>query len=372
MIRTEIVEGMTVDGWDDLADRIGANPYQMAPWFRFWVEAFGGEPLAVAAYDGVDLVGVLPLVMRRKVLSTPTNGHSYLFGSLADGGDAANSLASRLIDMRSSRASLVLPENDPVAGALGGSAWPSALVVTDEHPLSAPYVMTSESWDAYEAQLPTRRKSEIRRRERRLAEEGSPTLTVEGHAELLDARLSEFLTVEASGWKGAEGTSISSDPRTRDFYSRVARWSSDRGWLRLVNLRLDGRPIASDFSIEHAGVHYLMKTGYDPEFRRFGPGLLLRYRILKACFESDVSRYEFLGTTEGRRNDWKHEWTERFATFDHIEIHSQSVMGRLGRGTRAAATVVRDKSQTAARQILSPEVVSSARRWAAGIRGRGK
>ena len=80
--------------------------------------------------------------------------------------------------------------------------------------------------------------------------------------------------MEGSGWKTR--TAIASRPDTRRFYRDVARWAAGRGWLRLGFLRLDGRALAFDFCLEHAGTHYLLKTGFDPAFRAYGPGMLMR------------------------------------------------------------------------------------------------
>src|SRR5207247_10269646 len=69
------------------------------------------------------------------------------------------------------------------------------------------------------------------------------TLEVVDGSERLDELLEEGFRVEASGWKSRAGTAIASRPDTRRFYTDVARWASDRGWLRLAFLRLGGRAL---------------------------------------------------------------------------------------------------------------------------------
>jgi CelD/BcsL family acetyltransferase involved in cellulose biosynthesis len=164
---------------------------------------------------------------------------------------------------------------------------------------------------------------ELRRRRRRLAERGSVALELADGTERLDELLTEGFGVEAAGWKGANGTAIASQPATRQFYRDVARWAAARGWLRLAFLRVDGRAIAFDYAIEEGRVHYLLKTGYDPAYRAFAPGLLIREEMLARAFSSGVSRYEFLGDDA----EWKLEWTNLARELELVQGFARSLPG---------------------------------------------
>jgi hypothetical protein len=85
----------------------------------------------------------------------------------------------------------------------------------------------------------------------------------------LDALLDEGFRVEGAGWKGQTGTVIIASSTTRRFYTQVARWAAERGWLRLCFLRLDGHPVAFDYNVHAGRVYYGLKGGYDEAFRRF-------------------------------------------------------------------------------------------------------
>ena len=70
------------------------------------------------------------------------------------------------------------------------------------------------------------------------------------------------------------------------------------GSLRLVVLRLDGRPMAFHFALEEEGILYPLKGGFDPEFGQFSPGQLIIRASLKRAFDLGLVRYEFLGGDE--------------------------------------------------------------------------
>ena len=117
--------------------------------------------------------------------------------------------------------------------------------------------------------------------------------------ERLPALLDEGFAVEAAGWKGEQVSPSSSRPETLAFYRAVAEWAAERDLLKLAFLRLDGRPFAFDFCIEDGGIHYLLKTGFDPVLRqvrsRDDPPLR---DARHARSRSGLRSYEFLGADE--------------------------------------------------------------------------
>jgi CelD/BcsL family acetyltransferase involved in cellulose biosynthesis len=66
----------------------------------------------------------------------------------------------------------------------------------------------------------------------------------------------------------------------------VAEWAAGQGWLRLWFLRLDGTPIAFAYGLEHDGVYFSLKVGFDPGYARFGPGIVLMQDRIRHAFTS--------------------------------------------------------------------------------------
>jgi CelD/BcsL family acetyltransferase involved in cellulose biosynthesis len=177
-------------------------------------------------------------------------------------------------------------------------------VLTETHRRS-PYIEIDRPWEVFENGISKKTRKEIERRRRRLTELGDLTLDVSNGRTDLERTLHEGLQVEASGRKGRMGTAINMDRDTLTFYEDVCRWAADEGTLRLCSLRLAGRTIAFDLSLQDGDSHYLVKTGYDEEFSRYGPGMLLRHEMLAKAFAEDLTTYEFLGSDA----PWKREWT---------------------------------------------------------------
>jgi len=162
-----------------------------------------------------------------------------------------------------------------------------------EPALVSPIVEATDDFAAYREP----RKSswrEIERRGRKLKREHNVSLDLLARPEHLEPELTEFLAVEASGWKGREGTAIASSPFTDRFYREMAEAFHARGELRLSRLYIDGRLAAADLALGYAGGYFLLKTGYDESLRRLAPGLTLRREVVERCFEMGLN-HEFLG-----------------------------------------------------------------------------
>ena len=292
--------------WDALAERVGASPFRRPGWFAAWTQAFGPAELRVygARRDGA-LVGVLPLIRRGATLASPTNWHTPEFGPVARPASVPRLIEEVLAD-RPRRLSLAFLEWNRPEAALVVEACRVAGYRTIVRTLErSPYIAIDGPWESYEGERNGKFLRELRRRWRRLQQEGPVTFSVERGQEGLPAFLAEGFAVEAAGWKGDRKTAIASSTNTRQFYEGIADWAAERGWLRLGFLRVGQRAIAFDFAMQHDGSHYLLKTGFDPAFRRFAPGALLRHAMLRSVFAEGLKNYEFLGADER----WKFDWT---------------------------------------------------------------
>jgi CelD/BcsL family acetyltransferase involved in cellulose biosynthesis len=174
--------------------------------------------------------------------------------------------------------------------------WPST---------ESPYLTLTGTWDDYLRDLDRKHHSNIRNRLNRLRRMGNVELEVVSTGDEIERSLEAGLDIEAKAWKGQAGTAISCRPDLLAFYRKIALRASERGWLRLNFLKVNGRKIAFDYSLLYKNKIYVLKPGYDPEFAPFSPYNALCYLKLKDAFENGLSEYDFLGM----KDDWKLNWT---------------------------------------------------------------
>jgi CelD/BcsL family acetyltransferase involved in cellulose biosynthesis len=319
--------------WDDLADRTNAGVFLRPGWFTAWRRAFGhGRLEIIVARNGRRLAALAVLERRRTVLRSPTNWHSPPWAPLAEDDEALRALARAMVERARPRLSLEFVDTGTAAfeACRAVTALCRERIYTLER---SPYVVLTGSWEDYERRLSAKRRANLRRLWRRLGERGRVEFEVLDGSEDAARLLEEGFRVEASGWKGQQGTAINSAPETRRFYEEVAAWAASRGSLRLGFLRLDGQALAFDFAVEDGGVHALLKTGFDSEWHSFAPGVLLRGRMIEHCFERGLETYEFLGDA----TEWKQEWTEGTRELVAVEAFRRTPAGAVGWATWAYA-----------------------------------
>jgi len=313
------------DEWDDLAERTGALPFRRPGWIVAWWRAFGkGELEILTIRQNGRLIALLPLRRRFGALTSTTNWHTPDFGPVLEDDRAMRALAEAVFARRQRSVSLAFVD---VAGPTllecrKAAAERGCRVLTRTLERS-PFVRIDRDWEAYERGLSRNLRGDVRRRIRRLNELGRMSVEVVDGSERLDDYLAEGFRVEAANWKGARRTAIASHPDTERFYRDVADWARARGWLRLAFLRIDRRAIAFHYCIEHEGVHYLIKGGYDSSYHSFSPGKVLTYEMLLRAFSCELRGYEFLGADD----PWKQFWTNSVRERDLFQAFDRSVSG---------------------------------------------
>lgn len=258
------------------------------------------------------LTALAPLLREKGGLAAPGNGHNPQFDLLAANEESKMRLARETLAMKASRIEILRISEHDVSTLGSASAWARRRVVAEPMQRS-PYIAIESPWDEYEASLNKKFRKDLRRRVRRLEEEGEFAIEVRDGTEGFDTLLSEGFAVEALSWKGEQGTAIEKDPATESFYRDIARWAAERGWLRLWFLRVDGRPIAFCMDLDDGNAYYGLKVAHDPQWSKVSPGMILQDETVKYAFEKKLSSFEFLGDDEAYKLKWTKTCRERWA-----------------------------------------------------------
>ena len=108
-------------------------------------------------------------------------------------------------------------------------------------------------------------------------------------------------------------------------------------YLRIVTLKLNGRPIAFVYYFVLEGRMYCYRLAFDPEFQRFSPGVVNRFDALETAFAEGATRVEFLGGAER----YKMELADRFEPLYEGLGLARSVPGRAALAGRVNAIRLR-------------------------------
>jgi CelD/BcsL family acetyltransferase involved in cellulose biosynthesis len=321
------------DEWNALLASGPADvPFARHEWIAAWLEAFAPRArlrVFVARDAHGRAAGMAPLVEERRFglrrLVAPANDHSCRVEWVL-GPDAPGALEALWAHLRDSVSwDVILLRDVPRDGP---TAQLADLAAADGHPhghwesMRSPYVSLGSRPVA--AQLDAKFKANLRRRLRRLLEQGPVAVERVDGPDGVAPFLERFLALEAAGWKGRRGTAIAGDPRLVSFYSSIARSAAEGRWVALRALEMGGRPAAMHFGLAYRGTYYLPKPAYDETLAPCSPGQLLFAEVVAECEARGFHEVDFLGPDM----PWKREWAPQHRPHDWLYVYRPGLPGR--------------------------------------------
>ncbi|QTD55517.1 GNAT family N-acetyltransferase [Parasphingorhabdus cellanae] len=140
----------------------------------------------------------------------------------------------------------------------------------------------------YTETIRSKKRKELRRQAKRLAELGEIKFSHQMDDAGLDGWTDDFLKLERQSWKGREGSALDCSQDTRAFFSETLAGAASSGQLERHDLRLDGKPLAMLVNFRSAPGSFSFKTAFDQAYARFSPGVLLQVENLKILDQRDI------------------------------------------------------------------------------------
>jgi hypothetical protein len=126
-----------------------------------------------------------------------------------------------------------------------------------------------------ETGLSHKHAKDLRRQERRLADLGTLEYGALAADAAADDWIERFLALETRGWKGEEGTALASDARSRAYFTDIAKQAHRQGRLQMLELTLDGVPVATKCNFVSGEGSFAFKIAHDEHYAKQSPGVLL-------------------------------------------------------------------------------------------------
>jgi CelD/BcsL family acetyltransferase involved in cellulose biosynthesis len=202
--------------------------------------------------------------------------------------------------------------SDALAHVLDEQGRASAVVMREERAL----LRSNLDPEAYlEASLSGKKRKELRRQHRRLAEEGELTVERTATGDGLGGWIREFLALEQGGWKGEQGSALGCDPATARLFAEALAGAAGRGRLERLAIRLDGKPLAMLATFLTPPGAFSFKTAFDEAFARFSPGVLLQCEALEMLNRPEIAWTDSCAAADHPMID--HFWRERRTVARH-------------------------------------------------------
>lgn len=362
------LDARTIAAWADLEQRaLDPNAYLSPSFVLPSIRCLARQARPIACVLETDAPGapeLMGLGLFQPVRGSPwfplphlrayRSRHSYLGGLLLDRARAAAAAEAlfRWLRSRHSRWHGV-----DVHGQLGDESGDDALAQA----IAADGVTWHQRWHtqravlmpakAGEAYLNERlaggRAKDLRRRWRRLEEQGPVRWRALRGPEITRACIDRFVDLEHRGWKGREGTSLRSRPEDEQFFREMIGEFAARDRAVFTELSVGDKVVASTSNLISGVRGFAFKLGWDPDYQRMAPGLLNEVELIRNA-PVVFKDLDFIDSGAAEGSFLEELWSERRA---------------LVSGAYAATALARKLLQAidAARRL---------KRWGLGLAGR--
>ena len=288
-------DGALCAEWDALASQASEpNPFGERWYLEAALNAIGRDDIRIAVISDDSLIGIIPLIKQGRYAGLPIPhtqnwlNHNAFLGTpmVRQGTEQAfwQVLFGQLDTMAESGLFLHLAgiaTGGPLAKALSAQCLLEkrhfALVHCEERAL----LERGLSPDAYwEANVRGKKRKELRRQHKRLAEKGVLSFERSDGSAGLKKWIADFLALERAGWKGANDSALDCADETRALFQAALQGAAAAGKLELLAHYLDGRPIAMLANFLTPPGAFSFKTAFDENYARYSPGVLLQIENL--------------------------------------------------------------------------------------------
>ncbi|MCA9106749.1 MAG: GNAT family N-acetyltransferase [Planctomycetales bacterium] len=308
-MKFEIIESLDgllekADKWNELWERSGSESPQaraetIATWVRHFSQPSRFRAVVVTSGDGWH-VG-LPILLDRRgpirlatlLRNDVTDGGSLVWDRESLSGDVADALVDGL---KATGAKLLWFDKIPAEEA----TWRKLRESLEQRGLESELrlqhgvgiVLTTDSWEWYESHLSKNHRKNIRKALGRLEKIGRVEFrdSLELDSSACARWWDTFVDIEDDNWKGHAGSSLKRSERVGAYYQQLYADMLQSGHLELLQLTLDGEPIAAEFGYHGKQTYFSNKVGYRDQYSDFSPGHLLMYLQIKHYHEQGHRR----------------------------------------------------------------------------------
>jgi len=297
---TESFDSIYAD-WKKLqANSPVSSIFSSPDWSKIWWQQFGSGAklyLGTARYQG-RAVGIAPLLVRNSIASfigssdvcdyldfvvEPGNEERF-FSGLLDNLNAEGILRLELASLR---------PDSTVLTSLVKIAPRQAWQISCSQEAASVGLALPATWEEYLQVLSSKQRHELKRKLRRLDEEGELNYRHSTDASRYDVDIFLRLFRDSRQDKAAFLT-----PQMESFFRAAANAMAEQESLRVNILELDKKPIAATMCFDYKDTVYLYNSGYDPLHSHLSVGLLSKVLSIKDSIERGRKKFDFLKGAE--------------------------------------------------------------------------
>ncbi len=183
-----------------------------------------------------------------------------------------------------------ISEFSPTRGRLLPFLRQNGFRVSEEEMEPCLYLHLPPSWDEFLERLNPKDRHELRRKLRRLGRDSSFQIE-DSVSSAAPENMERFFTLHTLS--KSEKAEFMTEEMKAYFRDLAARFE-EKNWLDLSFLKIENRDAAAALSFIFEGTEYLYNSGYDPQFGRFSPGIIIVAERIRRAIEHGEKNFNFL------------------------------------------------------------------------------
>jgi CelD/BcsL family acetyltransferase involved in cellulose biosynthesis len=332
--------GALETGWNNLLENFVYHDVGYSyKWYHHWTNSFlENKPMHVVAIEKDDqLLSVMPLYEEKisyfkvkvPVLKSMTNWHSHRFDILAKNDNEEILCKAINAAFGKGKEHLIVlhfvPADSYVLKWLSSACkemnWNYTI---SEHSTNC-QIKEAKNFAEYFDQLDSKFRRNVRAAEKKALTKGALSLIQLTDEKEIDHFLERGFAIEASGWKGSQGTAITCNRSVRRFYEGIAKDLYKQGKFEAYLLGSGEDDLAFLYCIKGFGVVRALKIGSNENFKNLAPGMLITKEVLTRLHDKgNFNTWDFCGGQARWKNDWGNN-TEKLYS---VVIYNNSLTGK--------------------------------------------
>jgi len=349
---TTMEEFRTLSGlWNELVRRTSSdNIFLMWEWLYTWSKHYLGanQLWIILVYRGEnEIIGIAPLYIRRvkmagrltlremKFLGTEEVCSSYLDFIVSEKNkrEVLHKIYSYLHDEgRRTWDILTLPEipsESTTIDILGGFIQEAGKVVEIVGSTSCPIIELSGSVEDFLAEISSNERQNLRRKMKCLKNAGNVAFHRASSPTEVEKEMDAFVSLHQMRWaqKGSGGSFQSQ--RFLMFHREISQLISQKGWVQLDFLLLNGEKIAGVYGFLYNGKYSFYLPGLNPSIvPKVSPGKLLLFHCIEEAIREGCTQFDLLRGLANYKKAWANG-LRRSLTLRHYNNHVRTTAFQL-------------------------------------------
>lgn len=330
--------------WNDLNSKSGvSHPFTTYEWFDCWYKAYSdlGNVRIILVRDkkSDNIRAILPGILIKmregrialRCFSYASNGHSPRCGIISKKDDIEAAKASIAaiwdhLEVNIDLATLMsIDTGSPTQFILNSLELPH-LYLHVEHSFESPAFNISSGWGDYLRTRSKKFRQRIRQGRNRAERFGKLTFNIILNDSVSEQDIERLKNIDSKTWQYKEGSGLYSTNENEIFYNEILKTFGKHRQVTLCFLKIGDSDVAYEIATSFGSTAFFLKYGYDPEFNKCSPGLLIQSYLAEYYSSLGFREVDLLGDMSKEKEHWDTHLREHR---NYWIINRKSIRGKI-------------------------------------------